>query len=135
MAITPGQWADCTQSELVMDRIRVPRRGRGRPRRTPDNVGANRAYSNRKIRAYLRRRGIVHVIPEKKDHKAARLHGSSRGGRTSGLDTDRYEERDTVDRAINKLKQFRAVATRYDECGYVFKGTVTAASLLIWFRS
>ncbi len=97
-----------------MDKIRVPRMGLGRPRRTPDSVGADKAYSNRKIRTYLRKRGIQHVIPEKKDHKAARLRRGSRGGRP---------------------KQFRAVATRYDKRGYVYLGTVTAAALLIWLRS
>ncbi|MET7928423.1 transposase [Streptomyces sp. NPDC005349] len=68
-----GQRADCTQFQPVLDKIRVPRTGVGRPRRTPDRVAADRAYSNRRTRAYLRRRGIQHVIPEKKDHKAARL--------------------------------------------------------------
>lgn len=64
----------------------VPRRGRGRPRRTPASVSADKAYSNRKIRSYLRKRGIRHVIPEKKDHKAARLRRGSRGGRPPGFD-------------------------------------------------
>lgn len=38
-------------------------------------------------------------------------------------------------RAVNKLKPFRAVATRYDKRGYVYLGTVMAAALLIWLRS
>ena len=42
-----------------------------------------------------------------------------RGGRPPGFDAERYKKRDTVERAINKLKQFRAVATRYDKRGYV----------------
>lgn len=135
LLITPGQRADCTQFEAVMDKIRVPRTGFGRPRRTPDSVGADKAYSNRKIRAYLRKRGIRHAIPEKRDHKAARLHRGSRGGRPPGFDKDRYKDRNSVERAIGKLKQFRAVATRYDKRGYVYLGTVTAAALLIWLRS
>lgn len=40
-----------------------------------------------------------------------------------------------MERAINKLKQSRAVATRYDKRSYVFLGTVTAATLVIWLRS
>ncbi|MGW7695444.1 transposase [Streptomyces asiaticus] len=47
----------------------------------------------------------------------------------------RHIVRNTVERAVNKLKQFRAVATRYDKRGYVYLGTVTAAALLIWLRS
>ncbi|WP_455431592.1 IS5 family transposase [Streptomyces gelaticus] len=135
LLITPGQRADCTQFEPVMDQIRVPRKGPGRPRSTPDSVSADKAYSNRKTRAYLRKRGIRYVIPEKKDHKAAPLRRGSRGGRPPVFDKARYKDRNTVERAIGKLKQFRAVATRYDKRGNVYLGTVTAAALLIWLRS
>jgi transposase len=47
----------------------------------------------------------------------------------------RYKKRNTVERAINKLKQSRAVATRYGKRTYVYLGTVTAAALVIWLRS
>jgi transposase len=33
---------------------------------------------------------------------------------------------------INRLKHFRAVATRYDKRAYVFHGAVTVASLRLW---
>ncbi|MET9964426.1 IS5 family transposase [Streptomyces sp. NPDC006356] len=42
LVITAGQRADCTQLESVLDKIRVPRLGPGRPRRTPDSVGADK---------------------------------------------------------------------------------------------
>ncbi|MEU9879008.1 IS5 family transposase [Streptomyces phaeochromogenes] len=131
LVVTPGQRADCTQFEPVMDKIRVPRLGVGRPRCLPDSVGADKAHSNSLIRSCLRRRGIRHVIPEKNDSKAARRHRGSDGGRPPGSDKTRYKARNTVERAINKIKQFRAVATRYDKRGYVFLGTVTVAALLI----
>ncbi len=118
-----------------MDKIRVPRLGPGRPRRLPDSVGADKAYSNSLIRSYLRRRGIRHVVPEKSDSRTARWRRGSDGGRPPGFDKARYAARNTVERAINKIKQFRAVATRYDKRGYVFLGTVTAAALLTWLRS
>ncbi|MFC4891322.1 IS5 family transposase [Streptomyces beijiangensis] len=135
LLITPGQRADCTQFEAVMDKIRVPRLDLGRPRRLPDSVSADRAYSNSPIRTYLRRRGIRHTIPEKSDTKSARLRRGSHGGRPPGFDATRYKARNTVERAINKIKQFRGVATRYDKRGYIYLGTVTATALLIWLRS
>jgi hypothetical protein len=73
--------------------------------------------------------------PEKSDHRTARRNRGSRGGRPAGFDKARYRARSPVERAINKLKQFRAVATRYDKRGYVYLGTVTAAALLIWLRT
>nr|WP_254047279.1 transposase [Streptomyces aureus] len=98
------------------------------PRKKPDSLAADRAYSNGPIREYLRRRGIRHTIPEKTDSQAARLRKGSRGGRLPGFDEDRYKKRNTIERAINRLKQAGAVATRYDKRGYVSLGTATAAS-------
>lgn len=132
---TPGQRADCTQFEAVMQRIKVPRLTAGRPRTTPDSVSADKGCSSRRTRRNLRGRGIRHVIPEKADQTANRVRRGSAGGRPPGFDKERYRKRNTVERAINKLKHFRAVATRYDRRAYVFLGTVTAAALVIWLRS
>lgn len=119
---------------LVLEKIRVPRPGTGWPRKKPDSVAADRAYGNGPCRQYLRRRGVRRTIAEKADSKAARLCKGSRGWRPPGFDSDRYRRRNAVERAINKLNNNRAVATRYDKRGCVFLGTVTAASLVIWFR-
>nr|WP_235437847.1 IS5 family transposase [Kitasatospora griseola] len=135
LVITPGQCADCTQFEAVMEGIRVPRLTCGRPRTKPDSVSADKGYSNRRTRRYLRRRTIPHVIPEKADQAANRRKRGSAGGRPPGFDKERYKKRNVVERAINKLKNFRAVATRYDKRVYVFVGTVTLAALAIWLRS
>ncbi|WP_441349271.1 IS5 family transposase [Streptomyces sp. SID69] len=135
LVLTAGQRADCTQFEPVLEKIRVPRTGPGRPRKKPDSVACDKAYSNGPCRNYLRRRGIRHTIPEKADSQAVRLRKGARGGRPPGFDEDRYKKRNTVERAINKLKHARAVATRYDKRGYVYLGTVTAAALVIWLRS
>ncbi|WP_411978014.1 IS5 family transposase [Streptomyces phaeochromogenes] len=135
LVVTPGQRADCTQFEPVLEKIRVPRIGPGRPRTKPDSLAANKAYSNGPCRQYLRRRGIRHTISEKTDSQAARLRKGSRGGRPPGFDEERHKNRNTVERAINKLKQSRAVATRYDKRDYVFLGTATTAALVIWLRT
>lgn len=112
-----------------------PRLGLGRPRKKPGSVAADKAYSNGPCRQSLRQCGIRHAISEKAGSQAARLRKGSRGGRPLGFDEERYKKANTVERAINKLKNFRAVATRYDKRGHVFLGMVTAAALVIWLRS
>lgn len=135
LVVTPGQRADCTQFTTVLEKIRVPKPGPGRPRKKPASLTADKAYSNGPCRQYLRRRGIRHTIPEKTDSHAARLRKGSRGGRPPSFDKERYKKRNTIERAINRMKQHRAVATRYDKRRYVYLGTATAAALIIWLRN
>ncbi|MFC8897025.1 transposase [Streptomyces cinereoruber] len=79
LLLTAGQRTDCTQFGPVMERIRVSRLAPGRPRTTPDSVNADEAYSNRRTRRYLRRRGIRHVIPEKSDQAVNRVRQDRAG--------------------------------------------------------
>ncbi|MFZ3544092.1 transposase [Streptomyces sp. 4.24] len=108
LTVTPGQRADCAQFKPVMEKIRVPKLGPGRPRKKPDSVAADKADSNGPCRGYLRRRGIRHTIPERTDSQATCLRKGSRGGRPPGFDGERYKKHNTVERAVNRLKQHRA---------------------------
>ncbi|MFH9959524.1 IS5 family transposase [Streptomyces roseolus] len=75
LVVTAGQRGDSPQFEAVLEKIRVPRLGPGRPRVRPDRVRADKAYASRKNRAYLRRRGIHCTIPYKADQARNRLRG------------------------------------------------------------
>jgi len=132
--LTPSQHGDCPQFIPLLEAVRIARRGKGRPRTRPGRALADKAYSSAANRAYLRRRGIAAVIPVKEDQKKHRRARGRAGGRPPAFDAARYKERNTVERAFNKLKQFRAVATRYDKRDFMYQGTVDVASIRIWLR-
>jgi transposase len=98
-------------------------------------VIADKAYSSRGFRAYLRKRGIGHTIPEKNDQKQHRRNRGSQGGRPVGFDLENYRRRNTVERCFNQLKGFRGIATRYEKTATSYEAAVTLASLLLWARS
>jgi transposase len=70
----------------------------------------------------LRGKHIHAVIP--------RLSNEPRRG--TRFDRAAYRERNQVERRINRLKQFRRVATRYEKLAATFTAFVTIAAILLW---
>ncbi|MFI1202685.1 IS5 family transposase [Streptomyces sp. NPDC020883] len=130
--VTSGNTNDCTQLTAVMEAIRVSRVGLRRPRVRPAHVLGDKGYSSKAIRAWLRRRGIGHTIPERADQIRNRLRRGSRGGRPPAFDRQLYKQRNVVERCFNRLKQWRDIATRYDKTVESYQAAVTLASLLMW---
>ncbi|MFD5897109.1 IS5 family transposase [Streptomyces sp. NPDC060366] len=129
--LTAGQAGDAPAFTDVMARLRVPRR-RGRPRTRPDVVLADKAYSSRAIRDHLRKRGIRAVIPVPADQQGHRLRRGSQGGRPPAFDRNAYKQRNTVERCINKLKQWRGIATRYDKTATIYLAGLHIAGIFLW---
>jgi len=95
---------------------------------------ADKACSSAGNRAWLRQHRIKAVIPVKEDQKAHRRNRGRSGGRPPGFDAGWYKKSNTVERCFSKLKQFRAVATRYDKRECIYQGTIDVASISIWLR-
>jgi transposase len=106
----------------------------GRLRTRPGRAMADKAYSSAADRACLRRRGIQAVIPVKVDQRKSRRARERFGGRPPAFDAGHDKERNTVERCFARLKQFRAVATRYDKRDFMYQATVDVASIRIWLR-
>jgi transposase len=105
--VTGGNTNHCTQFTAVMNAIRVPRSGPGRPRTRPAHVLGDKGYSSKAIRTWLRWRSIGHTIPERADQVRNRLRRGSRGGRPPAFDRQLYKQRNVVERCFNRLKQWR----------------------------
>lgn len=132
MVLTAGNVNDCTVFTQVIDQIKVQRRGPGRPWTRPTRVLADKAYSTRAIRACLRRRRITATIPERRDQQANRQRRGSAGGRPPAFDPIAYRRRNVVERCFNRLKHYRAIATRYDKTATSYQGWLDLTTLLIW---
>lgn len=94
----------------------------GRVRVRPKRVAGDKGYTGRPVRGYLRRRGIGAVIP--------RLRTEPRRG--VRFDRAAYRERNQVERCINRFKQYRAIATRYEKLQETFHALLTIAAILFW---
>ena len=131
---SPGQAADSPRFVAVLERVTV-RGPIGRPRTRPDAVAADKACSSRANCAYLRRRGIKAVIPEKADQAVNRRKRCSDGGRPVSFDAGWYRDHNTVERCINKIKAWRGLATRYDKTPDSYMAGLQLSGSLIWIRS
>ncbi|MFF5433004.1 IS5 family transposase [Streptomyces griseofuscus] len=129
--LTSGRAGDAPAFIDVMARLRVPR-GRGRPRTRPDLVLADKAYSSRAIREHLRKRGIRAVIPFPADQRSHRLRRGSRGGRPPAFDRETYRQRNAVERCINRIKQWRGIATRYEKTATIYRAGLHIAGIFLW---
>lgn len=129
--VTAGQAGDNPQLLPVLDEISVPTGHR--PRARPDTLIADKAYSHPSTRKALRAKGISTVIPERDDQIARRAARGSGGGRPPAFDAETYKQRNVVERGFGRLKQWRAIATRYDKKARNYRaGVVLGAIVLCW---
>ena len=109
-----------------MDAIRIPRRGPGLPRQRPGRAMADKAYSSRANRAWLRHHHIPAVIPSRKTRRNTAVTAARPAAARPPFDPSWYTKRNTVERCFAKLKQFRAVATRYDKRERIYQAPSTS---------
>jgi transposase len=126
--VTPGQRNDGMQLCAVLDAIRVPRKGREGRASAPSTSWPTGATARGSTGACLGR-GIPHTIPEHSDHRQRR---AKRVGRPLLFEADLYAKRNVAERCVNRLKQWRGIATRYEKRAASYRAMVLIASLMIW---
>ena len=106
--LSPGQDHDLTCAEFLIEAV------------DPDALIADKAYDADAFINALNDRTIVPVIPPKSNRKTPRP-----------CDFALYCERNLIERFFNKLKHFRAIATRYDKLAKIFLAGVQLACTAI----
>ncbi len=119
--ITSGERHDTIAFDELLAGGKVKRMGRGRPKSRFRYFLGDKGYSSQAIREKLRFRGATPIIPRKSNEK-------KRERFNRGL----YRERNRVERLINRLKQNRRVATRYEKYAVNYLAMLTIASILLW---
>lgn len=97
-------------------------------------VVADKAYSHPSTRAALRRRRVRVTIPERDDQIARRKAKGSVGGRPPDFDPAIYKGRNVVERFFNRIKEFRAIATRYDKHARNYRAGIVLAGIITLLR-
>ena len=111
LSLTPGQAADINQAVPLLDQLE------------PDALLADKGYDSDALVEALEERGITPVIPPKANRREPRK-----------TDFALYRERNLVERFFNRLKQYRALATRYDKLANTFLAAVALVCVLFWLN-
>jgi len=108
--LTPGQASDLEGADVLLPLLEA------------DTVLADKSYdADDRVLKVLEKAGKTAVIPPKANRKLQREY-----------DKDLYKARHLVENFFANLKQFRAIATRYDKTARNFLAAVYFAASIIW---
>jgi transposase len=85
---------------------------------------ADKGYDSDRIRADIEARGGVPVIPTRKGRK-----------RQIAIDDFIYALRNRIERCINRMKNARRLATRYDKTAASYRAFIHVVSLRLWAKN
>jgi transposase len=121
--------AEVRLAEQTLNTIRVAH-PRGRPKRRPQKLVADRGYDSRAFRALLRRRGIGMCIPPKRRPASWR----AKRGRPVVAHKADYRLRYTVERSFAWLGNFRQLLIRWESLFAVYRSFFVVAVVLVCVR-
>ena len=110
--LTPGQACDLDGADKLL------------PDLVADTVLADKAYdADKRVIESLQALGKMAVIPPKRNRTTLREY-----------DKQLYKARHLIENFFAKLKQYRAIATRYDKRAINFLGAIYLAASVIWLN-
>jgi transposase len=110
--LTPGQACDLDGADILLPRIKA------------DILIGDKGFdADERVIVPLEQAGKIVVIPPKANRKQPRPY-----------DKELYKARHLIENFFARLKQFRAIATRYDKRAINFLAGVYLASTIIWLN-
>jgi transposase len=109
--LSPGNHADITEAPALLDK-----------RPPPVRLLADKGYDANSLRNRLARTETEAVIPSTRSRKTPIPH-----------DTEAYRDRNRIERAFCRIKDWRRIATRYDKLAINFASAVALAAVIIWW--
>jgi transposase len=90
----------------------------------PDRLLGDNGYDSDAIRDDLTKRGIAPVIPPRSNRKTPIEY-----------DHEAYKRRNLIERCVNRLKQFRRIATRYEKTARAYLSMLCIAAARLWIKT
>jgi transposase len=90
----------------------------------PSRLLGDKGYDSDEIRDDLATRGIAPVIPPRSNRKTPVEY-----------DRDAYKRRNLIERCVNRLKQFRRIATRYEKTARAYLSMLCLAAARLWIKT
>jgi transposase len=118
--LTPGPRHEALVFEQLLESGAVKRRGPGRPKRRPHRLIGDNGYSGRRIRRYAHQHGIRITFPRQRNE-----------GRTGPFNRVIHRLRNRIERLINRCKQFRRLATRYEKRAANYQAMWLIATIIL----
>ena len=113
--LTPGQAHDLAGADQLLPEVGA------------ETVIADKGYdAQERVIGLLEKSGKKAIIPSKSNAKEPRIFDER--------DKDLYGARHLIENFFARLKQYRAIATRYDKRAVHFLGAVYLAAIVVWFN-
>ncbi len=125
--VSAGQAHESKSFVDVLDAVRIPGLGPGRPRKRPSAIAGDKGYSYEWIRDWLRVRGVERVIAQRSDQEGRR------GGHRK-FDRAKYRRRHVVEQCVGWLRECRRVLTRFEQLAVNYRAMLQLACVLRYLR-
>ena len=114
--------AEVTLIETTLDKVRVPRTTRGRPRKKVTRLIYDKAADSDELRDRLKKNGVDLICP----HRSHRKRKSKQDGRK----LRRYRKRWKVERTFSWIGNYKRLVVRYDRHIHMYRAFFSVACIM-----